>query len=74
MKRKICKKTPKIEITGTSSFEKKEFIATTVDTFQMDEEETSKMIRGGLTPEQCREYERRMDMENKRRQMDEGDV
>ena len=35
------KKTPKIEITGTSSFEKKGFVATTVDTLKMVAEETS---------------------------------
>ena len=40
----------------------------------MDEGETSKMMRGGLTPEQRREYERRMEIENKRREMAEEEV
>ena len=37
----------------------------------MDEGETSKMMRGGLTPEQCREYERRMEMKTKRKMVEE---
>ena len=40
----------------------------------MAEEETSKMMRGGITLEQRIEYERRMDIENKRREMAEGEV
>ena len=38
----------------------------------MAEEETSK--KKELTAEQCKEYERRMEMENKRREMPEKEV
>ena len=46
----FVKRPPKIEIKWTSSSEKKGFIPTTVDTLKMAEEETSKMMKGGLTP------------------------
>ena len=60
-KGRFIKTPPKIEVTGTSS--QKGFI-TIVGTFKMVEEETSK----GPTAEQRREYERRLEMENKLRQ------
>ena len=71
-KGRFIKKTPKIETTEDSSSEKKRFITTTVDTFQMDEEEVYK--KGWLIVEQCREYERRMEMENKWREIVEEEI
>ena len=60
-KGRFIKNPPKTEVTRTSF--PKGFI-TTVGTFKMAEEETSK----GPTAEQRREYERRLEMENKLRQ------
>ena len=60
-KGRFIKNPPKIEVTGTSF--PKGFI-TTVGTFKMAEEETSK----GPTAKQRREYERMLEIENKRRQ------
>ena len=62
-KGRFIKNPPKIEVTGTSLSDKKGFI-TIVDTFKMAEEETSK----GPNAEQRREYERRLEMENKLRE------
>ena len=62
-KGRFIKNHPKLELKGTSLSDKKGFI-TTVDTFKMVEEETSK----GPTAEHRREYERRLEMENKLRQ------
>ena len=59
----FIKTPPKIEVIGTCLSDKKGFIST-VDTFKMAEEETSK----GPTAKQRREYERRLEMENKLRQ------
>ena len=56
----FIKNPPKIGVIGTSLFDKKGFIST-VDTFKMAEEETSK----GPTAKHRREYERRLEMENK---------
>ena len=56
----FIKTPPKIEVTGTSF--PKGFI-TTVSTFKMAEEETSK----GPIAEERREYGRRLEMENKLR-------
>ena len=60
-KGRFIKNPPKTEVTGPSF--PKGFI-TTVGTYKMAEEETSK----GPTAEQRREYERRLEMENKLRQ------
>ena len=59
-KGRFIKNPPKIEVTGTSLSDKKGFI-TTIDTFKMAEEETSKRP----TAKQRREYERRLEIENK---------
>lgn len=73
-KGRFVKTPPKIEIIGTSSSEKKEFLTIIAgkETAKMTDEETSK--KGGLTLEQRREYECRMDMENKRREMAKGET
>ena len=60
-KGRFIKNPPKTEVTGPSF--PKGFI-TTVGTSKMAEEETSK----GPTAEQRREYERMLEIENKRRQ------
>ena len=60
-KGRFLKNPPKIEVTGASL--PKGFIST-VGSFKMSEEETSK----GPTTEQRREYERMLEIENKRRQ------
>ena len=60
-KGRFLKKTQKTKVTGASL--PKGFIST-VGSFKMSEEETSK----GPTAEQRREYERMLEIENKRRQ------
>ena len=66
-KGRFIKKPPKTEVTGPSF--PKGFI-TTVGTFKMVEEETSK----GPTTEQRREYERMLEIENKREEKKRGDM